>query len=494
MAVYVSRVAWSRGGYVMVLKVRDAAKVEGKCFIEGIHVPESDPHIQTSQTRRNPTADHSKCMALLQEAGIYVIQDLSKPSNSINREDPSWTTELFAGYVAVIDEMASYTNTLGFFAGNEVSNKVNNTNASAYVKAAVRDSKAYIKTKGYRDIGVGYAANDDAEIRDDLKDFFNCGKTEEAIDFFGYNVYSWCGKSTYVDSGFDKRTEEFTNYTVPVFFAEYGCNTVAQRPFDEVQAIYGPKMTDVWSGGIAYMYFQEENNYGFVTIKDDSVTKLPEFTALSSQIAKITPKGTASSAYVVSNTVARSCPTIGANWAASSNLPPIANSKLCECMVSSLSCKAKDGIKPTDIADQFDYVCGEDPAACGGINGNATTGKYGAYSMCTAEEKLSFVYNQYYLHQDEASTACDFDGTAETQSGSTDGDCSALVSAAGTAGAGTVTDVPTGVGSGSKPSSAASSSAAAMGSVIIPRFEAGLLSLGAYLMVAAMAGAGMVLL
>lgn len=210
----------------------------------------------------NPTADHSKCMAMLQEAGIYVIQDLSKPSNSINRDDPSWTTELFAGYAAVIDEMASYTNTLGFFAGNEVSNKANNSNASAYVKAAVRDSKAYIKTKGYRDIGVGYAANDDAEIRDDLKDFFNCGKIEEAIDFFGYNIYSWCGKSTYVDSGFDKRTEEFTNYTVPVFFAEYGCNTVAQRPFDEVQAIYGPKMTDVWSGGIAYMYFQEENDYG----------------------------------------------------------------------------------------------------------------------------------------------------------------------------------------------------------------------------------------
>lgn len=161
-------------------------------------------------------------------------------------------------------------------------------------------------------------------------------------------------------------------------------------------------------------------------------------------------------------------------------------------MVSSLSCKAKDGIKPTDIADQFDFVCGEDPEACGGINGNATTGKYGAYSMCTAEEKLSFVYNQYYLHQDKASTACDFEGTAETQSGSTDGDCSALVSAAGTAGAGTVTDVPTGFGS--KPSAAASSSAAAMGSVTIPRFGAGLLSLGAYLTVAVMAGASMVLL
>lgn len=209
-----------------------------------------------------PTANHDACMKLLDDAGIYLIQDLSNPHASINRDDPAWNTDLYQTYTGVIDALQKYDNVMGFFAGNEVSNKPSNTNASAFVKAAVRDSKAYIKAKGYRPIGVGYATNDDADIRDDLKDYFNCGKPEESIDFWGYNIYSWCGDSSFTRSGFDQRTKEFEKYNVPAFFAEYGCNKVQPRPFTEVAALYGEQMTGVWSGGIMYMYFQETNDYG----------------------------------------------------------------------------------------------------------------------------------------------------------------------------------------------------------------------------------------
>lgn len=210
----------------------------------------------------DPEKDHDGCMNALAEAGIYVIADLSQPGESINRDDPEWNTVLYKRYTSVIDELAQYDNTLGFFAGNEVSNQPNNTMASAFVKSAVRDTKAYVKSKNYREIGVGYATNDDAEIREAMADFFDCGDSKDAIDFWGYNIYSWCGNSSFQESGFDVRTKEFENYRVPVFFAEYGCNTNRPREFTEVGALYSAQMTRVWSGGIVYMYFEEKNGYG----------------------------------------------------------------------------------------------------------------------------------------------------------------------------------------------------------------------------------------
>ena len=201
-------------------------------------------------------------MNALANAGIYVISDLSSPGDSINRDSPTWNDDLYARYTAVVDDMAKYSNTLGFFAGNEVSNNNTNTDASAFVKAAVRDMKTYIKQQNYRTIGVGYATNDDAEIRTDLAAYFDCGDSANSIDFWGYNIYSWCGDSSYTESGYDQRTKEFSTYNVPFFFAEYGCNTVQPREFTEVGALYGPQMSPFWSGGIVYMYFQEANDFG----------------------------------------------------------------------------------------------------------------------------------------------------------------------------------------------------------------------------------------
>lgn len=212
----------------------------------------------------DPTADHDDCMSLLADAGIYVISDLSSPNEAINRADPTWDLDLYTRYTDVVDALKGYDNVIGFFAGNEVTNNASNTDASAFVKAAVRDMKTYINSTADRWMGVGYAANDDSEIRDNMAHYFNCGDQDDAIDYWGYNIYEWCGESTFTTSGYSEVVDFFSNFSVPVFFAEYGCNSdgAADRIFQETTALYSDEMTSVIAGGIVYMYFEETNDYG----------------------------------------------------------------------------------------------------------------------------------------------------------------------------------------------------------------------------------------
>jgi hypothetical protein len=447
----------------------------------------------------DPTKDHKVCMTALQDAGIYVVADLSEPKTSINREDPEWNTPLFERYTAVIDEMQQYTNTLGFFAGNEVSNQKNNTFASAFVKAAVRDSKSYIQSKGYREIGVGYATNDDADIREDLANFFDCGDRSDAIDFWGYNIYSWCGKSSFTKSGFDVRTEEFSKYDVPVFFAEYGCNEVRPRLFTEVGALYGSQMTDVWSGGIVYMYHEEDNKFGLVSVSGGKVTPNDDFDNLSKEIAKATPTGVKMADYKPTNTAAAKCPSVDSNWGAASDpLPPVVNAQACSCMMDSISCTVDDSISSDkQIGKLFGTVCGMDEGKyCAGINRNHTVGPYGAYGMCTPKEQLAFALNAYYKAQNKAADACDFKGAATLKKAATTtaAGCGALLKQAGDAGTGTLSGGAAAATGGAKNDGSSSSEGAAPGGLTVSHVSVGYFGVAAYLLGAVASGAAMILL
>ncbi|KAL2135257.1 hypothetical protein VTI74DRAFT_9242 [Chaetomium olivicolor] len=361
----------------------------------------------------DPNGNHDECMKLLDDAGIYVISDLSEPSLSINREDPHWNVDLYKRYTGVVDNLSKYSNVIGFFACNEVTNNNTNTPASAYVKAAVRDTKAYIKANVNRWMGVGYAANDDPDIRGDIAHYFNCGNQTKAIDFWGYNIYEWCGKSTLKDSGYDKQIEFFKNYSVPVFLRR--------------------EMTDVFSGGIAYMYFEETNDYGLVTVKGNSASTMKNYDALKTKMASVSPTSTDMSAYQPTNSPA-TCPELSKNWRIKGEiLPPTPDSSLCDCMYKSLSCVPADKLEAKDYGDVFGYICSAVPEACAGINGNTTTGVYGAYSMCNAKQQLGFVLNEYYNNQNKAKDACDFKAKATLTTASNDSKCSAALASASSA-------------------------------------------------------------
>jgi 1,3-beta-glucanosyltransferase GAS1 len=209
-------------------------------------------------------SSHADCVNAFADADIYLIIDLGSPTEAINRDDPTWEVSLYERYTTVIDDFSNYTNVIGFFAGNEVSNSINTTQASAFVKAAVRDSKAYIKEKGYNK-SVGYAAADVTDIRYALADYMNCNTEDESVDFFGDNVYEWCGDSSFTTSGYDDIVDGFSNYSVPYFFAEYGCNT-SPRTFSNIPVMYGSEMDYMLNGGIVYEYFEDVNDYGMFLV------------------------------------------------------------------------------------------------------------------------------------------------------------------------------------------------------------------------------------
>lgn len=393
----------------------------------------------------DPTADHDVCMALLEEAGIYVVSDLGEPRLSIETDDPQWNVGIFQRYKDVVDELGSYRNVIGFFAGNEVTTNRSNTPASAYVKAAVRDTKAYIKEQGLG-LYVGYAANDDPDVRRDIAHYFNCGDQNEAIDFWGYNIYEWCGHSSLEKSGYDKQLDFFSNYSVPVFFAEYGCNEGPEgaegRVWEETAAIYEEPMTNVFSGGVVYMYFQERNDYGgfyvlsgllpffwaaswvnrgghgmltgtgLVEIDGSKATRMKNFKALADRMSEIDPPLLEMSDYKPNNTP-QSCPPLSDTWeVAAPALPPTPDKETCACMFASLSCVPVPGLDEAQYDDIFGYVCDEEGELCAGIEGDAEAGEYGAFAGCGGEEKLGFVLERYYRAQGAREGACDFRGQA----------------------------------------------------------------------------------
>ncbi|KAL2024277.1 hypothetical protein VTK56DRAFT_8759 [Thermocarpiscus australiensis] len=246
----------------------------------------------------NPDLNHDECASIFNAAGMYMLLDVNSPlvGESLTSWNP-WES-YYAAYLnrtfAVVEAFKNYPNTLGFFSGNEVIDKVE-TGATVppYVRAVTRDLKNYIKKHVSRPIPVGYSAADVRSVLFDTYNYFQCtldGDKDDMskADLFALNSYSWCGESSFTEASYDDLVSGFTGNSVPVFFSEFGCNTPYPRVFTEVGTIYGPQMTPVFSGGVVYEYTQEPNNFGLVNMTDDgSATLMGDFFSLQKQYAKL---------------------------------------------------------------------------------------------------------------------------------------------------------------------------------------------------------------
>ena len=153
-----------------------------------------------------------------------------------------------------------------------------------------------------------------------LQNYLACGSNaSENLDFFSLNAYEWCGGSSYPVSGYSELQANASNYPIPIFFSETGCNTVPPRTFQDQAAIFGSQMDGTWSGAIIYEWIEESNNYGLVNYgpKVDATASgavdgysrtgtptpvSPDYSNLKGQWATLTPTGVKLSAYSASAT------------------------------------------------------------------------------------------------------------------------------------------------------------------------------------------------
>ncbi|KAL6304160.1 beta-1,3-glucanosyltransferase [Sparassis latifolia] len=369
----------------------------------------------------NASLDHSACMSALNSAGVYVLLDLATPApnDAISSTDPSWNVGLLTNFISTIEAFGSYSNILGFNVGNEVISNAGDDDAAPYIKAGVRDIKAYLKAHNYSQL-VGYTATDSPNSRVALPYYLACENTTTSIDYWGVNIYEWCGNSSFTQSGYQARTEELASLGVPAFFSEYGCNQVEPRPFTEVAVLYGSEMTPVWSGGIVYEYNNQTNNYGLVDISADgqSITTTQDFTNLKNSLAGIAPANQSLSSYTPTIAEPVSCPASNSSWLVSTNLPYTPDNSVCECVVNQLSCLSTytDATDLGTVGTMIGTVCGESSTACSAISGNGSVGVYGDLSYCAPLQQLNIALDTYYEDQSRNAQACDFGGLATVQS------------------------------------------------------------------------------
>ncbi|CAL1696352.1 unnamed protein product [Somion occarium] len=372
----------------------------------------------------NSSLNHDSCMSTFSGANIYTIIDLSLPVNgSIDRSSPSWAANLLDLYISTIDVFTKYDNVLAYNVGNEVVIAPNGTAAAAYVKAAARDTKAYLASKSSSAL-VGYAAIDgDSTWIDPLANYLSCDPSggnsgNTAIDLFGLNNYEWCGDAS--ASAYANKNAQFAGYNVPAYFSEFGCITSPPRLWTETQALFSEPMTDIWSGGLAFSYFpatSSQGQFGMITIgSDGSVQTSDDFDRLKTQYGQLSPPNSPSQSSAGSTNFP-SCPQQNSSFLASTTLPPTPNFAACACLESTLSCQFTPQTPnvSTIVGPLLDQACGllgQSGGTCNDISGNATSGQYGPVSACDPSTKLSFVMSQFFEANNRNPETCNFAGNA----------------------------------------------------------------------------------
>ena len=190
------------------------------------------------------TANHSPCMKHFRDAGIYVVVYLGSSPNEWIFRTQAWDRDIMARYIKVMQNLAGYSNLLGFIFGMSVI-------TSPLVKAAIRDTREYLTSKGNQ-VYIGTGGTNRSEHV--MRDMMNCGDRSSAIDFLVFEADAPCADVVRMQDEIQGIASRHADFSIPLFFKSHLCEDESRIAVGSLPFVYNPNITTVFSGAIFLDY------------------------------------------------------------------------------------------------------------------------------------------------------------------------------------------------------------------------------------------------
>lgn len=228
----------------------------------------------------DPTESPEQALQLLHDAGIYVLLELFGNLNpkenglhhTIDDLQHLYSPVKIRKNLATVQQTAHFSNLLGYSISQSTVCNSTSTKLAALHRAAVRDTKLFIRKLGVsRHIPVGASMSANQQFRLQALQYMTAGAPEERADFTSFGVYDWVGPSSFQISGWKNMVEAFGRFPVPMFWGDYGTAYPGRkRVLDEVDCLFSPDMTGVVSGGLLHTYGHTDYKKSAEEKEDDS--------------------------------------------------------------------------------------------------------------------------------------------------------------------------------------------------------------------------------
>lgn len=229
----------------------------------------------------DPTRSHHAAFRLLAEAGLYVLVNVAEEGD--RTPDARHSSYQPESVLRLVHELLEHPNVIGITVSGQGLTSASRTRNAEVMRAYVRDIKSFLELRAGARFPVGVSLPDLRQFYLPALRYFttNSPEGESNIDFFAIDNWGWVNPSSFQISGWRNLTEQFKNSPVPIFLNAYGARVQRARTWHEVECLYSPDMTGVFSGGCLHTFFEQGTEYGVLEdIEGTGLKRKHEFETL----------------------------------------------------------------------------------------------------------------------------------------------------------------------------------------------------------------------